>query len=101
MLANQVGFVHAERRMHRRRLDLQEDVAGLPDRARVGDDLRAGRDVIIVAKRGRSAGVMLDGHREAHLDQPRDVLRGDRNPAFAGAAFFRDGELHSGYRSIT
>ena len=87
--------MHAERRMHRRRLHFQQDVAGLPDRARVGDDLRAGRDVVIVAKRGRGAGVVLDGHREAQLDQPRDVLGGDRHPAFAGAAFFRDGELHS------
>ena len=92
----QIGLVHVERRMHRRRLHLQDDVAGLPDRARVRHDLRAGRHVIVVAKRGRGAGVVFDGHREAHLDQSRDVLRGDRHAAFAGAAFFRDGELHSG-----
>ena len=62
--------------------------------ARVGDDLRARRDVVVVAKRGAGAGVVFDGHREAHLDEPRDVFGGDRHPAFAGAAFFRDGELH-------
>ncbi len=95
MLADQVGLVHAERRMHFRRLDLQEDVAGLPDRPGVGDDFRAGRHIVVVAKRGRGAGVVFDGDGEAHLDQPGDVLRGNRHAAFAGAAFFRDGELHS------
>ena len=59
-----------------------------------GDDLRAGGGVVIVAKRGGGAGVVFDGHAEAQLDESRDVFRGDRDPAFAGAAFFRDGELH-------
>ena len=94
MLADQVGFVHPERRMHFRRLDLQEDVAGLPDGPGVRDDFRAGRHVVVVAKRGRGAGVVLDGNSEAHLDQPGDVLWGNRHTAFAGTAFFRDRELH-------
>ncbi len=94
MLAEQVGLVHAERRMHFGRLHLEEDVAGLPDRPGVRDDFRAGRHIVVVAKRGRGAGVVLDGDGKAHLDQPGDVLRGNRHAAFAGTAFFRDRELH-------
>ena len=50
MLAEQVGFVHPQRRMHLRRLHLQEDVAGLPDGARVRDDFRARRHVVVIAE---------------------------------------------------
>src|SRR5262245_29852814 len=81
--------------MHVRRLHFHHDVARLPERAGVGDHFRACRGVIIVTKVGCGTGAGFDSYREAHLDQPRDVLWGDRDPAFARAAFFRDGELHS------
>jgi hypothetical protein len=42
----------------------------------------------------RALGVVFDRHAEAQLDEFGDVFRGDRDPAFSGAAFSRDCELH-------
>jgi len=63
--------------------------------ASFSDDDYVAAGAEIVAERGGGAGVVFDGDREAHLDQPRDVFRGDCHPAFTGSALFRDGELHS------
>ena len=93
-LADQFGLVHPHRRMRGGWLHLQDDVAGLPDLARAGNDLGAGGRIVVVAERRRGAGVVFDRDAEAQFDEFGDVFRGDCDPAFSGAAFFRDGELH-------
>nr|BFF03680.1 hypothetical protein GCM10020241_53550 [Streptoalloteichus tenebrarius] len=77
-----------------RLLHLEHQLRRAPHVVGRRDDLRAGRDVVLVGQRRPGAGLPLDQHPVAAADELDHAGRGDRHPVLADLQLPRDPDNH-------
>ncbi len=78
-----------------RLLDLEDEVAGLPDVVGGGQDLRARAGEVGVRDRRAAAGALLHVDLVAVADQLMHAGRGDRDPVLVILDFLGNPDLHA------